>query len=266
MSANSFGLLNCLANILNGGRNDNDYAIANYLITRLDDIDAVSITDIMEHAFVTRSAVRRFCNRVGFDSFGDIKVRIDAAVYPSDLNHRDLSMSLDSYRSSLDAGIFEMFEKMGSMVGNDVIESLAATLHAHNRVILMCAGNTTGILERFQQELFYARKLVQLTTSAYRERLSDTVWGDDALLIVVSASGVFARESIPWIESIEAEKVLITANPELIDESVFGRVCCLGGCGDFDFDRFGLFGKYGIAYFFDLLSACYLHMYISPAR
>ena len=55
MSANSFGLLNSLAAILNSQRRDSDYAIARYLIERLSDINALSITDIMENAFVTRS-------------------------------------------------------------------------------------------------------------------------------------------------------------------------------------------------------------------
>lgn len=259
VSANSFGLLNSLAAILNSQRRDSDYAIARYLIERLSDINALSITDIMENAFVTRSAVRRFCNRVGFDSFSDFKARMTTAAYPSDLNHRDLELSIDGYRATLDSGISNTFEKLHQAVRTEDIVELAQDMHARTHVVLVCAGNTTGVLERFQQELFYVSKFVQLTTDTYRERLQHAAWNPDSLLVVVSASGVFARESAEWLREIDAEKRLVTACPSFDGQDIYDRIYQLRPEGDeSDFDRLGLFGKYGTTYFFDLLSACYL--------
>ena len=253
VSANSFGLLNSLAAILNSQRRDSDYAIARYLIERLSDISALSITDIMENAFVTRSAVRRFCNRVGF------KARMTTAAYPSDLNHRDLELSIDGYRATLDSGISNTFEKLHQAVRTEDIVELAQDMHARTHVVLVCAGNTTGVLERFQQELFYVNKFVQLTTDTYRERLQHAAWNSDSLLVVVSASGVFARESAEWLREIGAEKRLVTACPSFDGQDIYDRIYQLRPEGDeSDFDRLGLFGKYGTTYFFDLLSACYL--------
>lgn len=259
VSANSFGLLNSLAAILNSQRRDSDYAIARYLIERLNDINALSITDIMENAFVTRSAVRRFCNRVGFDSFSDFKARMTTAAYPSDLNHRDLELSIDGYRATLDSGISNTFEKLHQAVRTEDIVELAQDMHARTHVVLVCAGNTTGVLERFQQELFYVNKFVQLATDTYRERLQHAAWNPDSLLVVVSASGVFARESAEWLREIDAEKRLVTACPSFDGQDIYDRIYQLRPEGDeSDFDRLGLFGKYGTTYFFDLLSACYL--------
>lgn len=257
MNANSFGLLNSLAGILNSQRRDSDYAIARYLVSRMDNLSAVSVNDIMDQAYVTRSAVRRFCNRTGFSSFSDFKQHVTTAAYPSDLNHRILTADLGAYRAKLDAGIAAVFHELGQTVTDDTVRSFAQSLRDHDHVVLVCANNTSGILERFQQELLYARKLVQLATETYQERLSDTCRDAACLTVVVSASGVFAAGSAKVVDNLAAEKHLVTANADPDLAARFDRTYCLS-TQPLDHDRLGLFGKYGIAYFFDLVSACYL--------
>lgn len=260
MNANSFGLLNSLADILNAGKRDSDYAIASFIAARLDDIQSVSITDIMSEAFVTRSAVRRFCNRVGFTSFSDFKTHLTAASYPSDLNHRAFQVDIAEYRTDIDAGIAAIVNEFASIVDNDLIVDLARRLYAYDHVVLACANNTSGILGRFQQELFYARKVVQLVSDTYRERLFDVPADETRLLIVVSASGTFARGLESWIDDIPADKFLVTAIAESVRTECYDRVYRLNR-NRIEYDRLGLYGKYGVTYFFDLLSACYLNLY-----
>lgn len=173
VDANSLGLFNALASILNSGKRDSDYAIAYYLATHVSSLRDLSISDIMTEAFVTRSAVRRFCNRVGFLSFSELKERSTEAAYPSDLNHRDCSVSLQRYRADLYDSIVVMFLRMEETVDNELIDLLARRMHACERVVLTCANNTSGILGRFQQELFYAGKVVHLVDDLSRSRLGD---------------------------------------------------------------------------------------------
>ncbi|QOY60546.1 MurR/RpiR family transcriptional regulator [Thermophilibacter immobilis] len=260
MDANGFGLLSSISEILNSRKRDSDYAIARYLVPRLDNLRSLMITDITENAFVTRSAVRRFCNKLGFSSFSELKSQVTTAAYPSDLNHRDLQENVVEYRASLDGGIEDMLSEMGRTVNNDQVVALSRSLHDHAGVVLVCANNTSGTLVRFQQELFYAQKFIQLATDSYRTRLVESTDDEDRLVVVVSASGVFARNIESWISEIESEKYLITANPAAVRIDDYDRTYCLN-CSPIDHDSWGLFGKYGMTYFFDLLSACYLHLY-----
>ena len=260
MNANSLGLLNSLADILNAGKRDSDYAIACYLIAHIDGLSGVSITDIMTEAFVTRSAVRRFCNRIGFMSFSDFKSHMTVASYPSDLNHRDTRVDIAAYRADLDRSIASSLRETSAAVSNEAIVGLARDLHDFEHVTLACANNTSGILGRFQQELFYVRKVVHIVSDIYQDRLADVPAGERQLLIVVSASGVFARSLEGWIQEIPAQKYLVTAIAESVDTSLYDRVYRLNRTR-INYDRLGLFGKYGISYFFDLLSACYLNLY-----
>ena len=256
-SANTF----CL--VLNSGQHNSDYAIALYLMPRLGNIQSVSITEIIDNAFVTRSAVRRFCNRMGFTSFSDLKDGITSALFPSDLNARDLAQDLNSYRSALDSGIQRMFIQMEQTVDKEVIEGLARELHRNSRVTLACAGNTSGVLNRFQQELFFAGKLTEVVTSDYESRLTRKPAQVTSLLVVVSASGVFARSFDYLIRQVDARKVLITANLELLNWGAYDRVLCLSEDQE-GRDALGIYGKYGVSYFFDLLSSSYLNLFGSP--
>lgn len=263
MNVNGFGLLNAFCLVLNSGVHNSDYAIALYLMPRLGSIQDVSITDIIDNAYVTRSAVRRFCNRMGFTSFSDLKEGITSALFPSDLNARDLSQGLESYRRELDAGIQGMFTQMNRVVTDTMIEELAQELHSYSHVVLTCAGNTSGVLNRFQQELFFAGKLTEVVTSDYESRLTGRPNNNPCLLVAVSASGVFARSFEYCIRKVEAKKVLITANLELADWDAYDHVLCLSEDQE-GRDALGIYGKYGVSYFFDLLSSAYLHRFGYP--
>lgn len=265
MNINGFGLLNAMGAILNSSRRDSDYAIARYLVTRMDDISEVSITEIMEDAFVTRSAVRRFCNRMGFSSFSDFSNNIGEATYPSDIAHRDLSFDLAHYRGALNSGIADMFRELELVVNDEMIYELARDIHEHTHVILACANNTSGVLSRFQQELLFAHKFVRVISGSYEAASDDFEYDSNPLLIVVSISGVFARGALPWLEHINVDRCLITASHDEELAEAYEKTYYLNRAR-MGFDSLGIFGKYGIAYFFDLLSACYLHKYAQERR
>jgi DNA-binding MurR/RpiR family transcriptional regulator len=196
---------------------------------------------------------------MGFTSFSDLKDGITSALFPSDLNARDLEQDLNLYRVALDSGIQRMFMQMEQTVDNEVIEGLAQELHRNSHITLACAGNTSGVLNRFQQELFFAGKL----TNDYESRLTRKPAQITSLLVVVSASGVFARSFDYLIRQVDARKVLITANLELLNWDAYDRVLCLSEDQE-GRDALGIYGKYGVSYFFDLLSSSYLHLFGSP--
>lgn len=260
MDINGFGLLNSIGAILNSERHDSDYAIAQYLVSRLGTISSISIKEIIEHAFVTRSAVRRFCNRLGFSSFSEFARNITEATYPSDIAHRDLSRNLASYRKTLDTGIQVMFCELGEVLDDETITTLAHDIHESDGVILACANNTSGVLDRFQQELLFAGKLVRVISESYDAAGVSCDCQSESLLLSVSASGVFARGSRDWMTRIPSDRRLITASHDADLSEGYNRVYYLSK-NRTGLDGLGIYGKYGVAYFFDLLSACYLNLY-----
>lgn len=89
VSINDFDVLNRISSIINSEFGSNDAAIARYLIAHIRRSSEINVAAITRDAFVTRSAVRRFCNRLGYQSLSDLKESFTQSVFPSDLSHRE---------------------------------------------------------------------------------------------------------------------------------------------------------------------------------
>lgn len=261
MNINDFELLNRICSVINNETGTNDAAIATYLIDHLRNARAVNVTAIMEHAFVSRSAVRRFCNRLGYQSLSDLKESFSQLVFPSDLSHRDPTLTFTDYRAALDVRMLEMYADVESRVSDAEIVQLADEIHERHNVEIMCANNVSGTLTRFQQELFFTGKTVRISAGDNIAKPGTEAYAlTDSLLIVVSASGLFARQIDPYAMGRRARKVLITAFCNEETARHYDKVCYLSDRGN-GIDELGIYSKCAIVYFFDLLSACYISRY-----
>ena len=156
MSNHGFGLLNIISSIINEERDGNDVAIARYLISNLRNSEAINVSAITERAHVTRSAVRRFCNRLGYQSLSELKNSFSQLVFPSDFRHRDPNLSFNEYRAELDIRMMEMYAEVESRISDALLDELAYEIAQHRNVELLCTNNVSGNLMRFQQEMFFA--------------------------------------------------------------------------------------------------------------
>ena len=265
MSNHGFGLLNIISSIINEERDGNDVAIARYLISNLRNSEAINVSAITERAHVTRSAVRRFCNRLGYQSLSELKNSFSQLVFPSDFGHRDPNLSFNEYRAELDIRIMEMYAEVENRISDALLDELAYEIAQHRNVELLCTNNVSGNLMRFQQEMFFAGKIVRLNTQDNGKPPMRVETYHDSLVIVVSVSGMFARELDERMWGRTAKKVLITAFSSKDTASRFDKAYYLSGRGD-GIDELGVYSKYAITYLFDLLSSRYITKYKTPGN
>ncbi len=264
MSLNSFGMVNSLVAILNGRTDGSNRAIASYLAGQIHAIDDVTVQMIIDGAFVSRSAVRRFCNQLGYSSWNDLKASFSLNVFPSDLRHRDLTLALEDYRQSLDEQIARIVRDMREHVSSEVVRSLARLISVHSNVAIVCPSNTMGVLVRFQEEMLFAGRSIELISDVYSAWDPINPMGE-ALVMVVSVTGGFAQEADDLVRELPGKKVLVTANASAPATDTYDEVFCVSG-EERNLDELGAFGKYGITYFFDLLSACYINEFYEGER
>lgn len=263
MNISDFELLNHISAIINTESGSNDAAIAEYLIAHLRHREAISVTAIMHHAHVTRSAVRRFCNRLGYHSLSDLKSSFSQLVFPSDIRHRDPGLGYEEYRAALDVGMLEMYAEVESRVSDTAVRQLADEIQRRSAVEVLCTNNVSGNLIRFQQEMFYAGKVVRISTGSGEAAVRAAPESlNDSLLIVVSVSGMFAASVRERVVGRTAKKVLVTAFCNEATARGYDVVYYLSGRGN-GIDHLGLYSKYAVTYFFDLLSSCYISRYPS---
>lgn len=259
MNVNNLGLLNSLANIINEKIYDNDYFISEYILNHIDNIDTVSVNKMIEEVHVSRSAIRRFCKRLGYENFTVLKSSLSDIIFPSNIHLRKFE-STDSYKNNLTNELFYIIKEMSDIITIDIIDSLSDLIHVYNNVSIVSSNNTSTNLMKFQQELFYAKKIVQLITNDFNNNKEGISGKESKLIIVVSISGVFSKAVRDRIHDVDGKKILITAHHSKEDQDVFEDIIYLSK-KNINNDEFGLYGKYGITYFFDLLSENYIFKY-----
>ena len=268
ISLGNYGLLDRLLGIINRPQADVDYAIAVYLATHLRDIQQITVYDLMDSSFASRSSIRRFCQRLGYSSFSALKRDFALVAFPSDLRHRDTaSLSLERYRTELMQGMQAAIEEVEYLVSDEDIANLADDIHWSDNVLLFAANDVSSNLSRFQQELLYTGKVVRFAVNATDSDIFGATPEEakNALLVCVSASGRFAHESLDVVEGLTCRKVLVTATVRGVFEGHYDQIVYLSERG-MALDRLGIFAKYVTTYFFDLLSEDYLNRYSTPHR
>lgn len=259
MNINNLGLLNSFTAILNEGIKDSDYAITVYLVNNLDRIADISVNEIIDEQFTSRSAVRRYCHRLGYNNFSDLKDSITKLIFPSNLQYR-LPSDFGDIREKLSELILAMINDINAVFTVEVINQIISQIHEYKDVILLCANNTSGDLIRFQQELIYASKEVKIVSNAYTNNENIKSLSKDSLVITVSVSGKFAEIANNWVREMNCRKILITASGDEIFREVYHQIYFITN-KNFTDDYLGIYGKYGIVYIFDLIASNYIAKY-----
>ena len=156
--------------------------------------------------------------------------------------------------------MIEMFAEVESGVSDIVIKHLADEIEGHKNVEIWCTNNVSANLVRFQQEMFYAGKIVRMVAGTNVAELKNVEDASQSLIILVSVSGLFASQAREYLDCRSGRKILITAFSNDDNARSFDRVYRLGNAGN-GIGRLGVYSKYAMTYFFDLLSSCYLSRY-----
>lgn len=255
MSIQNMGLLNTLGAIINDGETNSDYAFAKYVLNNVERIQEITVNEIVDNAFVSRSSIRRFCNKLGYSNFSEFKNKLNVLIFPSNLHLRTFK-NVSDYRAELDSGLINMVQDINKAITDDIIEYLVELIHHHDDVIFLTANNTSSNLIKFQQELFYTGKVVRLLNLNDQIRTEDSK--EEPLIFVVSISGVFSDSVDEILQKMKGKKILVTANQTQAIVSSYDEVIYLSE-KDIAQDKIGLLGKYGITYLFDLISQYYIY-------
>ncbi|AQP53568.1 MurR/RpiR family transcriptional regulator [Vagococcus penaei] len=257
MSINKFGLLNALYEIVNSKEHDNDYAVASYLLDNIKRINEVSVNELVNCAFTTPSAIRRFCHRIGYDNFSELKVSFSHLIFPSNLRLRQFH-PMSEYRVQRLDSIRRVIQDIEKNFTDTMVETIVSLIVSYKKVILVSANNTSSELIKFQQELLFAEKIVYVISKDYKENSMLEEIDDETLLLVSSVSGTFAAEASEWVRGLPSYNILLTGNrdPEFLESY---HDCFYMSGQDIKNDVTGVYGKYGLTLIFDFISESFFY-------
>lgn len=258
-NVNNLGLLNSLTELINTHYDSSNHAIASYIVKNISRIDMVTVNEIMDNAFVSRSAVRRFCEKLGYSSLIDLKTSLSKIIFPSDIRHRS---EKDYFVNSeqLTTLIENMLDDINSVFTDAQLNSIVEKVNQHDEVLLLCANNTSGTLIKFQQEMIYANKIVVVLDQKYRTNKYLNSLKPNSLLFTVSTSGKYAEILNELLQKLPGDKMIITGNRDAQIAESYDDVFYISQ-NSFSEDYMGIYGKYGITYLFDQIFLRYVALY-----
>lgn len=265
MNVNNLVLLNSLSFIINEGITSSDYSIAEYLLRNIHNIERITVNKIVDEAFVSRSAIRRFCNSLGYENFTDLKNSLSDIIFPSNIHLRKFK-HIKTYKAELIEGLSEMIDDINKSITNADIDHIVELINQYEDISIISANNTSSNLLKFQQELFYAKKIIKLVSNHVDNIRAENFTKNKSLIIIVSVSGVFAKAINNIVKGLNGKKVLITAYRNQCLEKTYDQIFYISNKtntknNQFWIDKMGLYGKYGVTYIFDLISEHYIYKY-----
>lgn len=260
LSVRHFSLMNSLLTVMNSSsRNSSESVLARYFLERFDRLGELNVYDVAEACFTSRSGIRRFCQAIGFENFSELKSCGWEWGKHKEFYGGYAERTGDG--SGLNAQIAEMMDGIQRGVSPDEIAGFASLIHDAGEVWLVASDFSSMAVREFQQSMLLMHKLVHILTDSSGDAADLRVLTDRDLIVVISASGNYAQAAERQLAESQACKVLVTVH---CDERLCNRYDAVLSLADrAHYGERTVYAKYGIAYFFDLLYACYMRTFQS---
>lgn len=221
-------LLNRLLIILNNGKeNSTYYHIANILLCNFASIKDMTISEVAELCFVSKSTISKFTRYIGFDDFLELKL---AASYKSNKhsNYLNYSDNILSYMEShtkeeyIDV-IIDDLELAKSSIDMNKIDELVENLIKYDKVAAFGLLYSESAAMDLQIKLAYNQKYIITHTNDVAQNEFIKNADKDTLVIIFTNSGDYIKKYQLMAGNIDknifkqtkAKIAVITANDEM---------------------------------------------------
>ena len=151
-SLSYFNLMTSLLAVLNSNEDDDtNLVLARYLLEHFHELKKLSIYDVAEECYVSRSSIQRFAKLIGYESFTAMKQNA-----PITRQHMDAFVQyachpeFDQYlRLSMD----DMMQDMNEMFASQNLEVLVKRIHDSEQVVILAADLSSFPARVLQQGL-----------------------------------------------------------------------------------------------------------------
>ncbi|MBQ2310495.1 MAG: MurR/RpiR family transcriptional regulator [Erysipelotrichales bacterium] len=267
-SITRFNLLTSLLSILNtNDTEDTNFHIAKYILEHFQELDRLSIYDLAEECFVSRSSIQRFVKTIGYDSFTSLKNTVSevAAHQKTILSYTDYTHYAEHLVSSLDEMAKDIIDTIYSSRWAD---EFLVRIHDTKNVVVLTAEDSASSIRSLQQDLMSVGKLIRVVTNSTSSLSILQDLTPDDLLVTCSASGNFAIAIREELKDIKAFKALVTFNRSSLFENDYSLIVYPSKVMRLNSREIqsarNVYTRYALSIFFDMFFHGYYRRYISP--
>ncbi|MBO7703756.1 MAG: MurR/RpiR family transcriptional regulator [Solobacterium sp.] len=247
---------------------DANFVLARYFLSNFHKIPEMSIYQVADDCYMSRSSVQRFIKTIGFDTFTAFKESVKDVFQhqQSFLSYTDHT----DFPEYLAGKVNDMINDINAMAKQQKLRRIAERIHDCRNFYVANAEDSSSSARSFQQQMLAMGKLVRLFTSANTEPELLNSLSEDDFLLTVSASGNYAIAINNEIRQVRAYKGVVTLNHTTLFEETYDFIFYLSGTvtpSERSIQRNrNVFTRYGTSYFFDLLFHEYFVAYQNEIR
>lgn len=257
---NRYGLMNSLIAILNEGNDSTDIFIAKYFMQNFRRMQDLNVYDVAEECFVDRATIRRFAQKLGYANFKEMKEQFE-----------NFNEYYKFYRacqigdgSPMAQQISDMARDIDRQLDDGSIEILIDRIYESGDIVFLTSDIYSNQGIDFQKTMIMAGKMVRIVSNVYENHVVLRDLDPNDLLVVLSISGFFARESLDFISNLNVQKILMTSLRAPRFEEEYDDVFYISE--GFHEETRSIYALFGIKYYLEKISLAYINKYASIAK
>lgn len=193
--------------------------LAQYILMNKEEIQTISIQGLSEKTFASKSAIIRFCKKVGFEGFNELKVKLakDLVEESKKTGHIDVNfpfIASDSHQNIAnkllnlyEATIEDTYQSIHLEEFNECVN----LLYEADVIDIYTHGHNMNVAENFQDKMRAIGRKVTCPESNYDQRMTAVTSNENHVAIIISYSGkaTFLPAIIEILKSKKVKIILI---------------------------------------------------------
>jgi len=215
-----------LAYINNSLDKDINYSIAKSLLEHIDKIEGFSLETVAEACNVAPSTINRFCKRIGFKNFSNLRNSVAIQVGSSLNEDNEKLLSTDTFEKLLKENV-EMIESIKA----EQMERIVTNIHESRRIVILGFEKNQIQAMELQKKLFLLGKLCECSTNLFKQMDTLPQLTEEDMIITISIQGNILMKGFSIIDKIKVvkgKKLLFTFSDALQHVEVFDEVLQCG--------------------------------------
>ena len=217
-----------------------EYQLAQFILENRQLIQTLSIQELANRTFVSKSGIHRFCKKVGFDGYNGLKLKLAMVA----------KRLLELYEATI--------RDTCQSIDDQVLEQCVKLLHEADVIDVYTYAHNLNIAENFQDKMRTIGRMVNCPKSFYEQRYTAAASKNNhvALLLSYSGKAVFLPDIVEMLHRNQVEMILIGRIGNDVSKDVIKNQLYLSDREDFK-NRISHFSSHiAMQYMLDVLFSC----------
>lgn len=232
-----------------------DFELAKFFLLHREKVCDLSIYDVAEECYVSRSTIRRFCEKLGFPNFTSFKQELEI---PYDGREFENETKQEPYLEKHFGKIYQILDEIqNSTIIQSQCQLLAKQMHEHQNIFFVVSNSSASFVKDFQQQLLFQNCFLTIVTSNPIERIRTIYQKEHTIIVVISNSGVYVNMVYPELAEFSCPKYLLTCQ-SFAQEDVFQDIIYMSKQHQPSETDVVLYRKYALSLLFDMIYYYYV--------